>query len=82
MITFGHETGIPLQDRPIALGGGYGRAAEAADQRVTRARGQPEAPRDQIPNDRAQQSAKDRRHGDHLWIDHPFADGRWRLRCP
>ena len=41
---------------------------------MTRAGGQTEQPGDQIPDDRACQGTEDRRHGDNLQIDNPFAD--------
>ena len=64
-----------MQDGPITVPGREGRAAESADERVTRTRGQTEQPGDQVPDNRAEQRAEYRRHGDDFQVDDAFADG-------
>ena len=60
---------------------GDGRAGVAAEQRVRRARRQPEVPRDQVPRDRADQAGEDHRVR-HDRRDRPCRSRRsWPRRC-
>jgi len=72
---FRGEAAAPFQDRPIAVRGGERRAAQAADERVAGTGRQPEPPRDEIPDDRAEKRAQHGLHVDDLRVDNALADG-------
>ena len=67
---------VPFYDRPIATGGGQGRAAKSADQRMARARRQAEPPGRDIPDERGDERTKDSRHCNHVCVHQSFADCR------
>jgi hypothetical protein len=52
------------------------RADDSSDQRVRRARRQPEVPRREVPDDRSDQPGEDDRRSDEVGVDDPLRDGR------
>jgi len=64
----------PDQDAPVALRRREGRPAESADEGVAGTRRQTQPPRENIPDDRAQQRTKYRQHVDGARLDEPPAD--------
>ena len=50
-------------------------AHDPADQRMARARGQAEVPRDQVPGDRADKTREEDVEGDRVGVDDPLGDG-------
>ena len=76
MTTFGISPVCHFKIGPVVMGRGQGRSAQAANERVTGTRRQTQQPGDQVPDDRAEQRAEDRRHGNNPGIDHALADRR------
>jgi hypothetical protein len=65
----------PVHDGPVSIGGGQGRAAESADERVAGGGGQAEPPGEEVPGDRADERGQNRGHGDGGGIDEAAANG-------
>ena len=70
----GEKSGAPLQDPPVAMGGGERGPTEAADESVAGTGRQPQEPGYKIPDNRAGQCAKDCRHGYYFEVDNSFSD--------
>ena len=66
---------LPLDDFE-ASGRRHGRADDAADQRVARARRKAQVPRDQVPRDRADEPREHDLERDRLRVDDARGDGR------
>ncbi len=72
---FRPDTGVPFDDRPIAMGGRERRAAKTANERVARARRQTKPPRRHVPNESGEHCAEHGPHRHDFGIDQTFADG-------
>ena len=75
-ITFGHNAGIPLYDRPIAACRCECGSAKSADECVTRARRQTKPPRGDVPRERSKRRGENRRHCNHVGVNKALADCR------
>ena len=60
--TFGHSPVLHFSTDQSTVRRGYGRAAQTADERVTRTGGKTDPPREEVPDDGADQRAEHRRH--------------------